>query len=183
MLYGNGLGEFTDWEVLGDTEYHRDDKFEPPTNTNVVSSDYDYDQTLVDNFFMHVFLNVTGHAAIIDKFLGDVHAPYYETVQQDKTLFHDAEDKDPYWKIQQCYVLLIAAATEMENSIENLWKHGKIKNQRWYSDLRRFMAMNEMKAFCSAAPYCWSDEEHWYTPQHDTIWKVFLPCIYEFNDS
>jgi len=95
--------------------------------------------------------------------------PILKKGKTDTIQFHDEADLDPDWKVKQCYVLLIAAATEMENGIENLWKCGKLQNHRWYPDFGRFMVMNEMKAFCSTAPYCWSDEEHWYFPQCDTI--------------
>jgi hypothetical protein len=51
-----------------------------------------------------------------------------------------------------------------------------------YPDFGRFMGINEMWAFCSAAPYAWADEKYWYLPDHDTPWEMFLPCIFSFND-
>jgi len=163
MHYGKRADKCFDQEILGDAEHHEGDDFKQPPSSNVVSPDFDFEKPMIKKFFLHVFLDVTGHAKIIDRYLSDNHAPYYKTVKADKIQFHNEADLDPDWKVKQCYVLLIAAATEMENGIENLWKHGKLQNCRWYPDFRRFMVMNKMKAFCSVAPYCWSDEEHWYS--------------------
>jgi hypothetical protein len=55
--------------------------------------------------------------------------------------------------------------------------------RRNYPDFGRFMSINEMHAFCSAAPYAWADEKYWYLPDRDTPWEMFLPCVYEFNDT
>jgi len=107
--------------------------------------------------------------------------PFHDTVKLNNIKFHDSNDPGPDWKIKQCYLLLIAGATEMENGIESLWKRMK-KRHCLYPHFGRLMRLNEMKAFCSAAPYCWSDEVHWYSPQCDTPWDVFLPYIFEFND-
>ncbi len=52
-------------------------------------------------------------------------------------------------------------AIKTENRIENLWKRGRVGNRRYFPDFGKFMAINEMKAFCSAAPYCWAEEEFW----------------------
>ena len=50
-------------------------------------------------------------------------------------------------------------------------------------DFGRFMSINEMQAFCSAALYAWADEKYWYLPDQDTPWEMFLPCVYELNDN
>jgi hypothetical protein len=78
--------------------------------------------------------------------------------------------------------LLIAAATEVENDIENLWKRGRVCYHRYFTDFGMFMVMNEMKALCSAAPFCWAKEEFLYLPQRDTPWDVFIPCLSEWNN-
>jgi hypothetical protein len=53
----------------------------------------------------------------------------------------------------------VAVAKEVEKGVENLWKHGKAGNRRYYPDFGRFMPINEMKAFCSASPFCWCEEK------------------------
>ena len=212
MTYGSKEAEFIDWETLSDQEYHYDTIFRPPTSSNVVSSSFDFQCSIQENFFEHVFPSVVGHAEIIDKFLSDPRATYHDTVQSHNILFHDANDDDPDWKVltlntlfdfsffnisliffvsffipfsqvKQCYVLLIAAATELENGVENLWKSGMKGVRRNYPDFGRFMSINGMHAFCSAAPYAWADEKYWYLPDRDTPWEMFLPCVYEFNDT
>jgi hypothetical protein len=51
-----------------------------------------------------------------------------------------------------------------------------------YPDFGCFMGINEMQAFCSAAPYAWAEENYWYLSDCDTPWDMFLPCIFGFND-
>jgi hypothetical protein len=83
----------------------------------------------MDDFAQHFFQHVipVGHAKI--------HAPYFETVQYDKIVFHDPDDPDPDWKVKNCYLLLIAAATEVEHGIKNLWKRGRVSNWRYFPDI------------------------------------------------
>jgi hypothetical protein len=45
-------------------------------------------------------------------------------VKHDRIVFHDPDDHNPDWQVRQCYTLLIAAASEIENGVENLWKRG-----------------------------------------------------------
>jgi len=95
--------------------------------------------------------------------------------------FHDPDDDDPDWKVKQCYLLILAAATEREHGVENLWKQGWKKMHCPYPDFGRFMGINEFKAFCLAAPYCWCNESEWFAPQWDMTWEVFLPCLLKLN--
>jgi hypothetical protein len=183
MFWGKGNDDFVLWEILSDTDYITDNNFKPPDTANVIDPKFDFaTDDIARNFFQYVFPSIVGHAKIIDKYLSDQRAPYFETVQNDKIVFYDPDDPDPDWKVKNCYLLLIAAATEVENGIENLWKRGRVGNRRYFPDFGKFMAINEMKAFCSAAPYCWAEEEFWYLPQRDTPWDVFLPCLTEWNN-
>jgi len=36
------------------------------------------------------------------------------------------------------------------------------------------MSINEIQAFCSAAPYAWADEMYWHSLDRDTPWEMFL---------
>ena len=181
MLYGNGVSKSIDWEILASSMHHEDVNFKPPTRSNVIGADIDFDNNAGVVFFKHIFPSVEGHAKIIDKYLSNPAAEYYSLVWSHKIQFFDVDDKDPDWKVKQCYLILIAAATETENGDENLWMKGM---HLWhpYPDFRCCMSQNEMKAFCSAAPFCWTDDRYWYAPDRDTPWEVFLPCIYQFND-
>jgi hypothetical protein len=71
--------------------------------------------------------------------------------------FHDEADADPDWKVKQCYTLVIAAATEIENGISNLWKKGPSGGRHDFPDFGRYMPRNHFKCFASAAPFCWAD--------------------------
>jgi hypothetical protein len=59
-------------------------------------------------------------------------------------------------------MLLIAAASEVVNGIENLWKRGKSTGQHDYPNFGQYMPMNYFKAFVAAAAYCWADQKCWY---------------------
>ena len=183
MEYGENPGEFLDWEILGPTEYENIcEDWEPPTQSRVVKPGFNFEKAFDYNFFKHVFPTVVGHGKIIDKFLADSRATYHATVSGHKIKFHDPDDpNDPDWMVKQGYLLLIAAASEMENGVENLWKAGMRKMRRPYPDFGRYMSINEFHAFCSAAPYARAEEKYWHLPTRDTPWDVFLPCLKSFN--
>jgi hypothetical protein len=61
---------------------------------------------------------ITGHAKLFEEYLADTRAEYHATANNE-----DASDPD--WKVNQCYILLVAAALEMEDGAENLWKSGR----------------------------------------------------------
>jgi hypothetical protein len=84
--------------------------------------------------------------------------------------------------VNQCYLLLIAAATEVVTGVENLWKSGPSTGRHNYPDFGQFIPKNYFKAFCSAAPYAWADERYWYEDSRDVPWDVFLPCLDSFNE-
>jgi hypothetical protein len=74
--------------------------------------------------FSSNFPSVVGNAKIIDEFHADHRSPFHSTVTNDKIKFEDPEAEDPDWKVQQAYTLMIAAALEIENGVENMWKRG-----------------------------------------------------------
>jgi hypothetical protein len=113
--------------------------------------------------------------------LADPKAEFYETFKHDKITFHDEDADDPDWEIRQAYTLLIAAASEIENGVENLWKRRKGMGRRDYPDFGRIMSKNAFKAFNSGAHFCWTEEEHWYKDKRDLTWDVFLPTLELFN--
>jgi hypothetical protein len=124
MTYGENPSNCLDWEILGYQEHHIDNAFIPPTSSNVVNFCFDFEAPLEENLFDHIFPSVTGHAAILDKYLAGPRASYYETIKNHKITFFDDSEPDPDWKIKQCYVLIIATAAELENGVGNLWKSG-----------------------------------------------------------
>ncbi len=75
----------------------------------------------------------------------------------------------------------MAAATEVKMECKIFGSVGKweIEDIPYFG---RFVPINEMKAFFSAASFCWCEEKYWYTPKQDALWEVFLSCINSFND-
>jgi hypothetical protein len=112
LFWGKGNDDYVLWETLGDTEHNINNEFKPPETENVINPDFDFStENLSKFFFQHVFPSTVGHAKIIDKYLSDKHVPYFETVKNDKIVFHDPDDADPDWTVKNCYLLLIAVAT------------------------------------------------------------------------
>jgi len=123
--------------------------------------------SLADEFFKYIFPDIMGHAKIIDKFFSDERAPFYETVEQEKIKFYNEADVDLDWMVQQCYLLLIAAATKTKSGVNNLWKCGPTSGHHNYAYFGQYMPVNCFKAFCAVAAYCWVDERYWYEDQWD----------------
>jgi hypothetical protein len=101
---------------------------------------------------------LSGHAKINDKYLSDSRATYYDT----------AKSQDPDWKVRQCYMLLIASVLKIFGSLD---RQQVIIHM--YPNFGQYMPINYFKAFCSAAPFCWSKERYWC--------ECFLPCLSSFN--
>jgi hypothetical protein len=99
MTYGNNENECFDWDILGDQEYHIDCDFKPPDTSKVISSCFNFETSIQEIFFEHIFPSVAGHAKIIDKFLANPRAPFHETVKNHKIVFNDTDNDDPDWKV------------------------------------------------------------------------------------
>ena len=157
MRYGNNDGDRINWEILADNIHIQeddDDCMNIPNQAELIPEiDLETPQ-LSSTFFKHFFPDTTGHAKIMDDYLSDSQANFHETYVNDKIQFHDPDDPDPDWKVNQGYTLIIAAATEIENGIDNLWKHGPSGGHHDYPDFGRYMPKNEFKCFTAAAPYC-----------------------------
>ena len=123
-----------------------------------------------------------GHAKLIDKFLSHKDASNCDTVMQDKIKFYDESTNDPDWMVWQCYLLIIAAATETKSGINNLWKSGPTSGHHNYADFGQYIPVNYFKVFCAAALYCWAEEQYWYQQSHYVTWEVFLPCLSSYNN-
>jgi hypothetical protein len=85
------------WEILADSVHIEED----PNDVMLISQkaelrvDIDLDtKPLVDTFFEHIVLDVTGHAKKLDEYLSDERASFHDTCTDDRIKFHDAEDPD-----------------------------------------------------------------------------------------
>jgi hypothetical protein len=100
---------------------------------NATSEGQFNDEThLNDIFFQSIFPSIEGQAVKLYAYFSNEKADFYETVNHDRIVFHDPDDDDPDWQVRQCYTLLIAAASEIENCVKNLWKRGSANRWREY---------------------------------------------------
>jgi hypothetical protein len=94
----------------------------------------------------------------MDKYLNDPRAKEHVTCINEKMQFHDSEAEDPDWMVRNCYTLIIAGASEMENGVENLWKKGAASGRQNHPDFGQYIGKNVFKAFTSAAHFCFAEE-------------------------
>jgi hypothetical protein len=118
----------------------------------------------------------------MDKYLNHPLAAEHVTYINEKMQFHDSEAEDPDWMVRQCYTLIIAGASEMENGVENLWKKGAASGRRNHPDFDQYIDKNVFKAFKYAAHFCFAEEEHWYKEPRELTWDISLPCMNKFNE-
>ena len=180
-------GDTIVWEILQDGQHitRGEDPMKYPTEVKRKKEiDFGDDgncDKYADIFFDHFFPDVSGHGKKMDKYLSSVEAPMYQTVLNDGIKFHDEEAEDPDWIIKQAYLLVLAAATESDVGVENLWKRGKSGGRHDHADFGQYMPQNWFKAFQSAAAHMFCSEEHWYVNKRDRPWDIFMPALDGFN--
>lgn len=167
------------WMILKDEEYITDSNFKLPEKAKLK---LDRNASLYELFFDSFFPSVQGHAALLDKYLSDSRADYHTTYKNRKFKFHDEQDDDPDWKVKQCYLLIIAAASEFHTGVENLWKKGKGPGRMEYPDFGKYFDKDMFQCFKSAAVYCFADQKYWYKDDRDITWAMFQPVIDGYND-
>lgn len=184
--FGPGDEDFIKWTILKDTEAITEDPLEAqdftefkkniPWDKDPEKNDYN------DTFFGNFFPSIEGHAAKMDEWFSNPECPWYTTAKNENIKFHDPDSElGPDWLARVGYTLLIAAASEHEVGIENLWKQGKSSSRHNYPDFGQYMPKKYFKAFMAAAPYCWCKEECWYKEKGDKIWDTFTPCLDAYN--
>jgi hypothetical protein len=176
--------QVVEWKIYGETEYITQLPLQiPNTAPTMISDNIDFRASPITNFFEHVFPDVTGHGKTLDAYLANPRATHHSTYLKLGHTFHDEKAVDPDWLVKQCYTLMIAAVTEVEQGVENLWKRGDCCGRRHsYPDFGKYVDINTFKCFESAAPFCWADSTYWYRDRLETPWDVFLPCLKSFND-
>jgi hypothetical protein len=93
------------------------------------------------------------------KYLDNPCAAEHVTYINEKIQFHDSEAEYRGSMVRQCYTLLIAGASKMENEVENLWKKGAVSGRRNHPEFGQYIGKNVFKAFKSAAHFCFAEEE------------------------
>ena len=177
--YGSHESQYVRWEFLDDDKHIVDDPLEELNPA--FKKELDWDLSLDEIFFEEFFPKIKGHAELVDEYNSDERAPWYQTVKSMNIKFHDPDADDPDWKVKQCYLLLIAACTEVEIGVMNLWKNGPSEGRRDYPDFGQYMPREYFNAWKSAAAFAWCDKSHWYKPATDMPWDVFQPCLDSFN--
>jgi hypothetical protein len=172
------------WTILQDGEHIRkeEDPMIYPDELEVNSNiDFDDDQNLSEILFREFMPSIEGHAILMDEYLSDTRAAYYATTQQRSIKFHQPDNPDPDWIVKNCYLLLLAAATEADVGVENLWKAGDSGCLHPYANFGKFVPLEYFKAFQSCAHFMFCNREHWFKDKRDCGWEIFQPCLDNFN--
>ena len=170
------------WDILPDGEYIEWDEVKSNGETWKKEIEINNDTIMNDIFFDDFFPCIKGHAKLIDDYHSSRNSPYYSTVRNDQIKFHDPDVEDPDYLVKIAYTIMIAAVSEVEQGVENLWKRGRSNGRRDYPNFGRYMSKNTFKAFQSAAPYCFCDKKFWYVDKRDRPWDIFLPCLNSYNE-
>ena len=144
--------------------------------------DFEGGKNLADILFDDFFPCVTGHAKLMDEYHNDPRSPYYNTVKNGKIKFHDQGDDDEDWIVKQCYLLLLAAITEADCGVENLWKKGHSGGRHEFADFGRYMSEHYFRAFQCCATLMFCDRKYWYEERRNKDWNDFLPCLESYNE-
>ena len=79
-------------------------------------------------------------------------------------------------------MILIAAISEVDCGVENLWKRGRSNGRRDLPNFGKYMSKNYFKAFVSTATYCFAEKKWWYVDRRDRPWDIYLPCLSKYNE-
>lgn len=193
MMWGEGEEEVVPWDILKDGETaefppsapnRSPFKYEIPVSEGrpgMTDAEAREEGTYWHNYFSHFFPDLDGHAELIDKYHESEKSAYYATVLGKKIKFSDPDAPDPQWKVKACYTLIIAAANEPHNGVNNLWKKGRSIGRSSYPDFGKYVSKDMFKAFCKAAPFVWADEKYWYTDDAFPSWDVLIALLEKFN--
>ena len=136
---------------------------------------------LADILFDHFFVDITGHAKLIDEFHADPKSTWYHTVKKEKILFNDELADDPDWIVKQCYLLMLAACAEVGYGVEAFWKNGKSTGRKSAANFGQYMPKNYFDCFRAAAPYVFAEKSYWYLDRRDKRWDIFTPALASMN--
>ena len=79
------------------------------------------------------------HAKLTDDYHSSRNSPYYSTVKHDQIEFCNEDTDDPYYLVKIAYTIMIAAVSEVEQGVENLWNRGRSNGRRDYPNFGRYM--------------------------------------------
>jgi hypothetical protein len=176
--------ESVKWKILADGEHIRNcpkyKKIKEKSYPNV--DNVDFTKTLSENFFSHVWPDMTGSGKIMDEYLADPRAAYHITASERKIKFHDPNAIDHDWKVKQCILGIVAAASEIENGF-CCWKAGPGPGRKAYPDFGQWIPLHEMKCFVSTVSFIWARKRWWYVDRRDLDWDMFMPFVEKWNQT
>ena len=161
---GHQVEEKVEWNILQEQEHIRNCPKYKRCKKNAQQPKFakkiDRTKDVHENFFELVWPDMKGKAKTVDEYLSDPRASYHATYSAENMRFHDesSADVDQDWKIKQCIMVLIAAATEIKTGYNNLWKAGPGLGRQSFPDFGKYVSEHELKCFISVAPFLFADK-------------------------
>lgn len=150
----------------------------PAKNTfDVHDTDIDFDQPIKDVFFKYMFANIEGHARLMHDYHSDKRSSNYDTYKDCGFTMMDLTSDDEDSQIKICYLLMAAAATEVERGVDNLFKKGPSGGRHHYPDFGKHINVLYYKLFIAAAPFMWGEKKNWYCRKDEIPAAVFKPLF------
>ena len=159
---------------------HTDHSFSPMK----VNIPWHPDKSVLDYnkiFFGHFFPSLKGKAKLMDEYLRDDRCSMLRVIKKDGVKFHRPNNPDPDFLVKVCVMLVISAALEVHNGIENLWKRGLSYGLKDYPNFSQYIPCSYFQAFVCAFPFVWGDKKYWHAPKQDLPWDCFLPFVADYN--
>ena len=123
---GDPETDFIEWDISLDTESVDWDEVDLAGETEWRKKiAVDHKSNLNNVFFENFPPCVAGHSKLIDEYHSSRDSTYHSTAKHDKIKFHDPDADDPDWKVKKARTIMIAAVSEIETGVENLWKRGR----------------------------------------------------------
>lgn len=172
----NKDGEVFEWHVLPEGEEITEDERvnheqEQRRQLEKLAQTIGPDRDLGDAFFETCFPDLDGVSQKFNKFL----QRFKKTTPKEKPIRFTDDD------IRTCCLLLLAGTEEAEDGTQNLFsskKHGRSEPP----DFQKYIPRERFKAFLSALPFVWTDEDSWpFFHRNQAQWTHFQPVLDQFN--
>ena len=146
------------WTILGNGKHLRGNakytKIKKHSKPDL--SDIDFSLEPHENFFKHVWPDLTGTAKIVDEYLSDPRAAFYNTACDLNIKFDDPTALDPDWKVKNCMLAIVASSSEIEDGFA-CWTSGNGPGRKALPDFGKWVPLNEMKCFVSTAKWIFAE--------------------------
>jgi hypothetical protein len=185
--YFYGKDKVIQWQILQDgvNVPKSEDPMKVPTTLHYKKQINFQSDRLDIIFFDHFWPSVKGHGKLMDEYHSDPRSSNHATYVSSNFQFHEPDPtihQDPDWKIKQCYLLMLAAVTESDVGVDNLWLKGKSKGRHNYANFGKYMPQNMFKMWQTSAVYMFCDNKDWYKNKRERKWSIIWPCLTEYNN-